>query len=147
MDLMHYNAVDSLFDSFKDEFNNLVVNKPAGMTCNYNTWSPRVDIQTKDDSYIIYADLPGVDSKDINVRMEGNILILDGQRREEKTEKNRNYTRTERFVGKFYRQFTLPENVNVDGISAKSKHGVLELTIPKGKEKAIKKIEITSEDI
>lgn len=95
------------------------------------TWVPKVDIKEEQHEFVVYADIPGVDPKEIEIEMEGNTLTLKGERKEEKEEKGKNYYRIERLSGKFYRQFTLPETVDGNKISAQAKQGVLSIHIPK----------------
>ena len=94
-------------------------------------WMPSVDIKEEDDKFLIYADIPGVDPKDIDVSMENGILTIKGERETESKEEREGYKRTERSKGTFYRRFSLPDSADADKINAKSKNGVLELTIPK----------------
>ena len=94
-------------------------------------WHPAVDIYDNTDGIVIKAELPGVDKKDIVVDIKDRVLTLKGERSVDKdTEKDRFYRR-ERFFGKFERAFTLPENVNTDGIKADFKDGLLEILVPK----------------
>ncbi len=109
-------------------------------------WSPAIDIKEEKDKFLISADLPGVDPKDIEISFENNMLILKGKREEAHEETKGSYYRTERVQGQFYRQFTLPAAVDSTHIIAKSKQGVLEVTIPKKEKKDIKKIEVNVED-
>lgn len=99
-------------------------------------WSPKVDIKEEKDEFVVYADIPGVDPKNIDIDIEGNTLTVKGERQTQKEEKDKanNYYRVERTYGKFYRQFTLPENIDGDKITAQSKHGVLAIHLPKAKE-------------
>lgn len=94
-------------------------------------WAPAVDIKEEADAYVLYADLPGVDPKDIEVHMENAVLTIKGERTTESKEEQDNYSRIERVTGSFYRRFTLPETVDAEKISAKSYNGVLEVRIPK----------------
>ncbi|QTS83958.1 Hsp20/alpha crystallin family protein [Coxiella endosymbiont of Amblyomma nuttalli] len=105
-------------------------------------WSPRVDIKDKGPHYLICADVPGVDPKEIDVSMENNILTIKGDKETKVDEKDENYLRVERTKGSFMRRFSLPESVDSERIKAKSKHGVLEITIPKATRSTSKKIEI-----
>lgn len=107
-----------------------------------STWSPSVDIKEEDDKYVFVADIPGVDPKKIEVTAENGTLTIKGEREEEKKEERKNYKRVERSWGSFYRRFSLPDNVNTDKIEAKSKNGVLELSIPKTEAVKPKKITI-----
>ena len=107
-------------------------------------WRPSVDIKEEADHYLISADVPGVDPNQINISMENNNLIIKGSREETKQEERNSYYRIERIKGNFYRRFTLPDNGDSENIKARSKNGVLEITIPK-KQKALSK-KITVEE-
>jgi HSP20 family protein len=105
-------------------------------------WAPRVDIREEDKRFVIEADIPGVDPKDIEVHMDKGILSIRGERKSESTVEEGNYTRVERSRGMFHRRFALPDSADAEGISAKGRHGVLEITIPKKPETTPRKIEI-----
>ncbi|HET6914172.1 MAG TPA: Hsp20/alpha crystallin family protein [Rhodanobacteraceae bacterium] len=105
-------------------------------------WAPRVDIREEDKRFVIEADIPGVDPKDIEVHMDKGILSIRGERRSEQAVDEGNYTRVERSRGLFHRRFALPDSADPEGISAKGKHGVLEISIPKRPETTPRKIEI-----
>ncbi|KTD31969.1 MULTISPECIES: Hsp20/alpha crystallin family protein [Legionella] len=106
------------------------------------TWAPAVDIKEEKDRFLVVADIPGVKKEDMNISLENNILTLHGSRSFEKTEKKEDYTRIERSQGQFYRRFSLPETADDTKISAKYKHGVLEISIPKKKAATQKKIDV-----
>jgi HSP20 family protein len=105
-------------------------------------WTPRVDIKEEPDRFVIQADIPGVDPKDIEVHMEKGILTIKGERRTESKTEGDQYTRVERSHGLFYRRFALPDSANPEGITAVGKHGVLEIAIPKRAETKARRIEI-----
>lgn len=109
-------------------------------------WAPRVDVREEDDRFVIFADIPGVDPKDIEVTMEKGILSLKGERSAESRQEGQKskFTRIERSHGLFYRRFALPDSANPDGIKAVGRHGVLEITIPKRPETAPRRITIDS---
>ncbi|HEB93595.1 MAG TPA: Hsp20/alpha crystallin family protein [Gammaproteobacteria bacterium] len=94
-------------------------------------WAPAVDIKEEDDRFLVLADIPGVDPEDIEVNMENGILSIKGERKSEHTEEKEGYKRVERAYGAFHRRFTLPESADPEGIKAKSRHGSLEIVIPK----------------
>ena len=94
-------------------------------------WVPAVDIREEDSRFVLRADLPGVEPKDIEVTMEDGVLTLRGKRELEEREEREGYRRVERVSGQFFRRFTLPDTANTDAISATSKQGVLEVSIPK----------------
>lgn len=105
-------------------------------------WVPAVDIKETEKEFIIHADIPGVDSDDIDVHMEDGMLTIKGERESETKEEREGYKRIERQRGSFYRRFSLPDTANADKISAKSKNGVLEITIPKQEKAQARKIEV-----
>ena len=106
-------------------------------------WTPRVDIHEEDKRFIIQADIPGVDPKDIEISMDKGVLSIKGERKSETREENGKVTRVERLHGVFHRRFALPDSADADGITASGKHGVLEIVIPKKPETTPRKIEIT----
>jgi HSP20 family protein len=107
-------------------------------------WSPTVDIEESDESYLIKADLPGVKKEDINVTFDKGVLGIQGKKEEEKEfdEQGGKRHRTERFTGRFARFFTLPAEIIPDDIDASFRDGVLSLLIPKAKEVKSKSIEV-----
>lgn len=106
-------------------------------------WTPAVDIKEEADRFVIHADIPGVDPKDIDVHMENGILTIRGERKSETQEEREGYKRIERVRGSFYRRFSLPDTANAEAISARSQHGVLEVVIPKQQKVQPRRIEVT----
>jgi HSP20 family protein len=109
-------------------------------------WAPQVDIKEESNQFIVTADLPGVEPKDIEVSMENNVLTIKGERHLERKEKEKDYSRVERFSGTFCRQFNLPDSVEGEQIQAKSKNGVLAIIIPKKERGTARKIEVKAEE-
>lgn len=107
-------------------------------------WVPSVDVKEEKDHYLVRADLPGVDPKDIDISFENGMLTLSGERKWEEKEDRKGYYRAERFHGQFYRRFSLPTTADVDKTSARSDKGVLEIKIPKSAKSLSHKIKITS---
>jgi HSP20 family protein len=105
-------------------------------------WSPAVDIKEEDQRYVLYADLPGVDGKDIEITQENGVLTIRGDRRFEDEEHRNQYRRVERVYGSFYRRFTLPDVADAEGITARSTNGVLEVVIPKHEKVLPRKITV-----
>jgi HSP20 family protein len=95
------------------------------------SWSPHVDVEDTDKEVLVKADLPGVDPKNIDISVTGDVLAIRGEKKEEREEKNKNYQRIERFRGDFYREIPLPQGVDPDKITAASDKGVVTITIPK----------------
>jgi HSP20 family protein len=94
-------------------------------------WEPRVDVEETEKEVVVKADLPGVDPKEVDVSVLDGVLILRGEKREEKEEKGKNFHRAERFRGTFYRELPLPAGVDPDKVSAVCAKGVVTVTIPK----------------
>jgi HSP20 family protein len=94
-------------------------------------WVPAVDIVEEKDRFLLQADLPGVDSADIEVSMEDGVLSLAGERHSEKRGETEGVRRIERVSGRFDRRFSLPETADAEHITAKSSNGILVVTIPK----------------
>ncbi|HVP33517.1 MAG TPA: Hsp20/alpha crystallin family protein [Steroidobacteraceae bacterium] len=95
------------------------------------SWIPQVDVREEADRFVVTADLPGVEGKDIEVTSEKGVLTVRGERRTENKSEHDGYTRIERASGSFLRRFTLPESADAEAIKASHVNGVLELSIPK----------------
>jgi len=94
-------------------------------------WVPAVDIKEEDKQFVIHADLPGVDAKDIDVTLEKGVLTIRGQRASESRDEKDGYRRVERVSGQFFRRFSLPDTADSTAVKAKFVNGVLEVQIPK----------------
>ena len=105
-------------------------------------WVPAVDVYETEDELVIKADLPDVSEKDLDVRVENNMLTIHGERKFEEKVKEENYLRTERAYGSFSRSFSLPNSVNTEGVKAEYKDGVLTITLPKRAESKPKQVKI-----
>jgi len=105
-------------------------------------WTPSVDVHEEPEKFVVQADLPGVESKDINVTADHGVLTISGQRRSQQREQREGFSRLERLEGAFLRRFTLPDNVNADEIRAQHTNGVLQVTIPKVRAPEPKRIAI-----
>jgi HSP20 family protein len=107
---------------------------------------PRVDIVEEKDTYKITADMPGLDKKDIAVEIKNGVLAISGEKKEEKTEKDKDrYYHFERRFGSFRREFALPDHVDADHVEAKYANGVLELSLRKTEAAKPKSIEVKVE--
>jgi HSP20 family protein len=94
-------------------------------------WVPAVDVHEENDRFVVRADLPGVEQKDIEITAEDGVLTIRGERNNERRENGQGYERIERTSGTFLRRFTLPETAQAEAIKAKHVNGVLEVSIPK----------------
>jgi HSP20 family protein len=109
-----------------------------------SAWMPPVDIKESDQAFVIHADIPGVDPKDIEITMENGVLTIKGERVLETKEERKDYKRVERLRGAFHRRFSLPDTADAEKISATGKHGVLEIVIPKRALAQSRKIKVES---
>jgi HSP20 family protein len=106
-------------------------------------WAPVVDIYEREGTIVLKAELPGIDPKDVDIRLENNVLTLRGERRIDDEVKRESYHRVERAYGTFSRSFTLPSVVDQEKIKADYHDGVLTLSLPKREEAKPKQITIS----
>jgi HSP20 family protein len=120
-----------LMTDFQNEMNRLFhrsLHKKNGWE---KTFEPEVDLVEEKDSFIVKADIPGIKKEEMDIKVEGRLLTLKGERKEEKETKEKNYYASERFYGAFTRMIELPTDVKADQVKATYKDGVLEITLPK----------------
>jgi len=116
-------------------------------TSSMTSWAPSVDIATRGDDLVVMAELPGIKPEDVQVEIEGNNLVIQGESRAEQENKDQGYWYSERRYGSFYRTIPLPQGVKTDNAQAEFKNGVLEVTLPGAVKAAMpqrRKIEIGS---
>ena len=133
--------IDQLFDPRR-----MALSGEQGSDVATADWVPAVDIKEEPDKFVIHADVPGVDPKNIDVSMENGVLTIKGHREEEKKEEREGYKRIERVRGTFYRRFSLPDTADAEKIRAKVKNGVLEIVIPKQEEVQPRRITVEAEE-
>lgn len=117
--------IDSLFDSFFHGFD------LEPFESRFGAFSPKVDVKENDKEIRVYAELPGMDEKDIDVSLNKNTLTIRGEKKEEKEWEERDYYRVERSYGSFSRVIRLPVEVETDKIEAQFKKGLLTVKLPK----------------
>ena len=105
-------------------------------------WAPRVDVEETDKEIVVKADLPGVDPKDVDISVTEGALVIKGEKKEKREEKGKNYQRTERFIGQFYREVPLPPGTDPEKITATSSKGVITVTIAKAPQAQAKKVAV-----
>jgi HSP20 family protein len=105
-------------------------------------WSPCVDVYNEKDSIRVRAELPGLKKDDIHLSIQGDTLILEGERKRESTQEDRNYHRVERTYGQFHRAISLPVAVNAAEIKASYQDGILDVVLPKKEEAKPKQIQV-----
>jgi len=107
-----------------------------------SSFAPAVDVYEDEHKVSLKIEVPGIDEKDIDVRVENNTLTVHGERKIEKEEKEENYRRVERQYRSFTRTFTLPTTVDTENVSANYDKGVLKITLPKKAEAKPKQIKV-----
>jgi HSP20 family protein len=107
-----------------------------------SSWAPAVDIYEDENQLVLTAEVPGIDEKDIEIKLEDNTLSIHGERKMEKETKEENYHRIERAYGSFYRSFTLPNYIDQEKIHAEHENGVLKITMSKKAELKPRKVKI-----
>ena len=134
-----FRGASTLQDQLNRVFNDVF--ERAGES-NLTSWAPAVDIFETEHELVVKADLPDVDPKDLDIRVENNILTIRGERKFEKKVSEDKYLRVERAYGSFSRSFSLANTVNAEAIKADYQNGVLTLTIPKREEAKPKQIKV-----
>ena len=151
MSLMRYEPY-SILGRFQNELNRLGVFDPLvsgadtddSSNVAVSQWRPAVDIREDERKYTILADLPGIKPENIDISMENGVLSIRGERKAENVSEKDGFKRVERSYGNFYRQFSLPDTANAEKIEANSKHGVLEIILPKHEKPEPKRITVKS---
>jgi HSP20 family protein len=139
--LSNFRSTSTLQDQINRLFNDTF--ERTGQESNLTAWAPAVDIYESEHELVVKADLPDIDPKDLDIRVENNILTIRGERKFEKKVNEDNYLRVERAYGAFSRSFALANTVNPDGIKADYQNGVLTLVIPKREEAKPKQIKVS----
>jgi len=132
---------DDLFNRYNRVFGTLV---PAGeeSRATVTQWRPTANVSETDAEYLVKAELPGVEKKDVEVKVEEGVLTIRGERHYEKKHDSEKQHRVESFYGSFARSFTVPADVDASRISAESKDGVLTVHLPKAEQKKPKAIDV-----
>ena len=141
MSLVHYKPIN-LFDQINNEMNRYLSMRDTAANQEHE-WTPAVDIQEEDNCYMLTADIPGVNRRDVEITLEDGVLTVKGERKSETEVTEEGYRRRERIQGSFVRQFNLPETVDTANISAKAEDGVLNIVIPKQEKLEPKKISVS----
>jgi HSP20 family protein len=133
----------SLFDQLRREMERGLTTQTGEVSSVATSdWVPAVDIKETEDSFVIVADIPGVKPEDIEVQMDNGVLTIKGEKQTENKEEHEDFKRVERSYGSFYRRFSLPDTADPESVSAKSDHGVLEITVSKQEKVQPRKIAV-----
>ncbi|HEX9024235.1 MAG TPA: Hsp20/alpha crystallin family protein [Geobacteraceae bacterium] len=144
MAIVKYNPFRDL-RAMQEQMNRLLDmawNREGGEELREGIWQPPVDIYEDENTVVIKAEVPGVDQKEIDIRIEDNTLTIRGERKHSQEVKKENYHRVERFYGTFQRSFSLPHTINQEQVKATCEQGVLTITLPKREEKKPKQINV-----
>jgi HSP20 family protein len=129
--------------SLQEQVNRLFENSlPQREGAALTSWAPAVDIYETEDHLVLKADLPDLNEKDIDIRVENNMLTIRGERKFEQKVKEDNYLRVERTYGSFSRSFGLPNTVSTENIKAEYKNGVLSVEMAKRAESKPKQVKV-----
>jgi HSP20 family protein len=123
-------------------FENTISRQTREENIAHTTWTPAVDVYETNKEIVLKAELPDMNQKDINLSVESNMLILEGERKLEEETKKENYYLLERSYGKFKRSFSLPISIDTDRIIAEYNRGVLKVILPKKEATKAKEISI-----
>lgn len=139
--------IDRVFEDFNTGFwhaPTLFDNLPSLARAKSFAVAPAVDVAEHENAYEVTAELPGLDDKNVEVKIANGLLSIKGEKQEDKEEKKKDYYVRERSYGTFERSFQIPDTVDTDRIEAVFKQGVLKVTLPKKPEaaQAAKKIDI-----
>jgi len=135
-------TIDEEMDEMLDRFERVFGMPMRRALVETRGWGPLVEMVDKEDEILLKVELPGVKKGDIRVSVTGDVLTLEGERKQEAEVKEEDYYCCERSYGKFYREITLPAGINREKISSEYKDGVLEIHMPKAEEAKPKEIEI-----
>jgi HSP20 family protein len=134
------------FSTLQDRMNRLFRESygPEGReeSLSNTSFAPPVDVYEDEHSVHLKIEVPGIDEKDVDVRIENNVLTVTGERKFEKEEKQENFRRVERQYGSFTRTFTLPNTVDAEKVSANYDKGILKIALPKKAEAKPKQIKV-----
>lgn len=144
--------MDRLFDRFSGSFGMPSLHRmfdwePAvSSQSSFSFAAPSVDVSEEDKAFKITAELPGLETKDVDISVTGDMLVIKGEKKQESEKKEENYYMSERSYGSFQRSFALPEEIDRDKIAADLAKGVLTITLPKMAEaqKRAQKIKVNS---
>jgi HSP20 family protein len=119
----------ALMRQFTEEMDRLFGQTPQ-VAGNGAAWAPTIEVKEKEGKLLVTAELPGVKKEDVKVHIDGDTLVVEGERKQEKEEKREGYYHSERSYGTFYRSIPLPEGAKADQTAAQFNNGVLEVSVP-----------------
>ena len=133
MTLVKWNPTRSLMTDFDRIFDSMFTNDLPRFSL-AEAWMPAVDVNETETEFLLSADIPGLDKKDVSIDIHDGVITIKGERAIDNEKSTDDYRIRERQLGSFNRSFRLPDNVNEVKVAAKFKNGVLKVTLPKTKE-------------
>jgi len=127
--------MDRMWDSFFER-------RPQLLAEEQGEWLPALDLAETANEFVVKAEIPGLDSKDIDISLSDNMLTIKGEKKQEREEKEENYHFIERSYGSFFRSIQLPGEVNQQKITTSYKNGILKIHLPKSEEAKKKELKI-----
>lgn len=145
-----FREIEKEMEDLSNRFSRLLTRWPfrgegSGEAMAVAEWSPSVDISETDSEFLIKAEIPEVDKKDVKVTVQDGQLTIQGERKREKEEKGKRFHRVERSYGVFQRTFDLPDGVDPDKVRAEFKDGMLSVHLPKTEKARAKVIDVKVE--
>ena len=128
--------IDTLFESF------FPAREGTRGELEQTGWAPRVDLEEREDAYVMHLDVPGINKEDLEINFQDGTLSISGERKLEQSQERGNFVRVERAYGRFYRAFTLPQTINPESIQANYENGVLTIHVEKAEERKPRRIEV-----
>lgn len=144
MAIVKYNPFREL-RTMQDQMNRMLDmawNREFGEELKEGVWQPPVDIYEDETSVVIKAEIPDVEQKDIDIKIENNTLTIRGERKHTSEVKKENYHRVERYFGQFQRSFSLPQSIDQEHVQAACDKGILTISLPKKEETKPKQISV-----
>ena len=133
MTLVKWNPTRSVMTDFDRIFDSMLTNDLPRFSL-AESWMPAVDVNETETEFLLSADIPGLDKKDVSIDIHDGVITIEGERAIDNEKSTDDYRIRERQLGSFNRSFRLPDNVNEVKVAAKFKNGVLKVTLPKTKE-------------
>ncbi|MFB3815572.1 MAG: Hsp20/alpha crystallin family protein [Terriglobales bacterium] len=131
---------DQMNRLFREAYGPLTTGREESLAA--GSFVPPVDVYEDEHAIVLKMEVPGIDQKDIDIRLENSVLTVRGERKFEKEKKEENFQRVERRYGSFSRSFTLPNTVDTDNVNADYENGVLKITLAKRAEAKPKQIKV-----
>jgi len=132
-----------LVTDLRDDVNRLFSSSlRRGPLTNFEEFLPNLEVKEDENQFLLHLDLPGMERKDLDISVSGNVLTVKGERKEEESKKGKGYFYSERKYGSFQRSVELPAEVDADKVAACYKDGVLELMLPKSEKAKPKQIKV-----